>query len=252
MRRLALAPALALASACGPLPAARCAPAAVVIARGTLAYDAALVGDRVIALELDTGFALIVHALDGAIVRRIDLGGPERDLGALAVDDRGAHAWVGGEDQAVRAIALGSGAITATWPIGADVTALAWARTPGAAYVAIGDATGVACLRRAEDGAVLQCVAIADAPITGLAARGDELVVTTAARAWRLALPGLQRRAEGPAPPRPAAPPDARLGGAIRAIHATPHGALVAAWIRTLDDPSVVWFRTDRPAGCPR
>ncbi|MCE9573670.1 MAG: hypothetical protein K8W52_10980 [Deltaproteobacteria bacterium] len=251
MRSIALAPLLALV-ACGPLPPGRCAPAPVVIARGTLAYDARLVGDRVIGLELDTGFALIVHALDGAIVRRIDLGGPDRDLGALAIDDRGARAWVGGEDQAVRAIELATGAITATWPIGADVTALAWVTADDRAYVAIGDATGVACLRRATDGAVVQCVAIADAPITGLAAEADALVVTAGARAIRLALPGLQVRGEAAAPPAPALPPEARFGGAIRARHATPRGVLVAAWIRTLDDPSIVWFRRDRPAGCPR
>jgi hypothetical protein len=236
-----------VATACGPRPDP-CTPAPVVIARGTLAYDAVVVGERVVAIELDTQFALIVHDLaTGAIVRRVDLGGPGRDLPALAVDAAGTRAWIGGEDQAVRAIDLTTGALGPTWPIGADVTALAVVATRAGAYVAIGDATGVLCLRRATDGAAVQCVALAPAPITDLTPVAGELRATAGARAWRLALPGLQDRGAGPAPARPAPPAGVRFGGAIRAVHATRRGVLTAAWIRALDDPSIVW--APRPCG---
>jgi WD40 repeat protein len=59
----------------------------------------------------------------------------------------------------------------ASWRLDDAATAVALA--PDGAYLAHGDASGVLCLRRASDGALLQCVAAHDARVSGLAFDSD-------------------------------------------------------------------------------
>jgi hypothetical protein len=222
-------------------------PCARVLARGTLAYDATALAtrDEVVAIELETRFALVVHdAATGAIRGAVDLGGPERDVDVLAIDPRGATAFVGGRDQAVRAIALDRLAVTATWPVGADVTALA----ATSSWVIVGDATGAVCLRRMSDGALLQCLAAADRRIDDLRLDGADVIVTAGSLAQRYTLPALAAVGRPRVSWTPPFAPPVRLGGAIRAVRATPRGTVVSAWVHTLDDPSIVLI----PQACPR
>ncbi|HTJ42123.1 MAG TPA: hypothetical protein VL463_08505 [Kofleriaceae bacterium] len=218
-------------AACGATPCER------VLARGTLAYDAILDGDVVYGLELETQFALVAHdATTGAVRATIALGGASPDLTAMAISGR--TAYVGGRDQQVRAIDLDRANVTTTWPIGADVTALA----ADGVYVAIGDASGAVCLRRRSDGALLQCLDDGT-PVTALAIDHDTLEVD---HARRYALPSLAPA--GDAPAHTTAPPQVRLGGPIRSVRATPAGTVIAAWVHALDDPSIVLI----PHACPR
>jgi hypothetical protein len=122
----------------------------------------------------------------------------------------------------------------------------------------------VVCLRRAGEGALLQCVVAHDtaidelAPLPGAAA-GLRSRARGEARGW--ALPSLAGRAAGdpPAPPRwggRAVRAEghrvlgeeaggwreiARMRGRVQALAASPAGVLaIAAWIGGLEDPSVV------------
>lgn len=244
------AAAIALA-ACSGTPSSRITlPSdARVLARGSLAY-AARAGDRaVVSIELEERFSLVVRdPATGRERRRVDLGPAERDLVALAV--AGDRAWVGGDDRVVRTIDLASGAVIATWPVGADVTALRWI-APG--WLAIGDATGVVCLRRLGDAALVQCAMLATAPVTALDGGGGLTVVAGDTRStWTV--PALAATAPAPAPawrgkPVTIAGRDvlvggevvARLGERVRSIEVGPGGELIiAAWIARLDDPSVI------------
>jgi hypothetical protein len=180
--------------------------------------------------------------------RRIDLGPAERDLVALAF--AGDRAWVGGDDRQVRTIDLVRGTVIASWPVGADVTALRWL-APG--WLAIGDATGVVCLRRVADAALVQCAALAGEPITALDGGGGLTVVTDATRTtWTV--PALAATGDAPEPSWRGAPVTfagrdvlvggavvARLGERVRSVEVGPGGELIiAAWIARLDDPSVI------------
>lgn len=225
--------------------AARAAPtSARVIERGTLGYAVAFGDGALCTIELELRFALVVRdPHTGAVRARHDLGPAERDLPALAV--AGGRAWVGGADHAVRAIALTTGAVEATWPIGAAVTALA--ATAGGDLL-VGDATGAVCLRRGADGALLQCVAVATGPIGALTVAGPAAIAVVDDRAVRLALPSLA------ASPAPVPPPRlrgrevivhgavvARFAGAARAVAVGPDGTVAAVgWVRDLDDASVI------------
>jgi hypothetical protein len=234
--------ALLAVAACGGAAPGPCAPR--VLARGTLAYDAVHAGDAVYALELETRFALVVHdAATGAVRASIDLGGSTPDLVALAVTPDRAIAFVGGRDRAVRSIDLARGAVAATWPVGADVTALA----ADTSHVAIGDATGVVCLRT-RAGALLQCVADADDAITALAIDGSTLEVRAGSLVRRYALPSLAATDRVRVSWAPDGPLPFRPGGPIRSVRATPHDTVYAAWVHDLDDPSVVLV----PRGCAR
>ncbi|MBK7078435.1 MAG: hypothetical protein IPH44_39835 [Myxococcales bacterium] len=225
--------------------AGRAAPStARVIERGTLGYAVAFGDGALCTIELDLRFALVVRdPRSGAARARHDLGPAERDLPALAVVD--GQAWVGGADRAVRAIGLATGAVEATWPIGAAVTALA-ATADG--NLVIGDATGALCLRRRRDGALLQCVAVADQPIAALRVDGPTVVARAAGRAVRLTLPALVVGATTAAPPEIRGHEVvldgvvvARFAGAARAVARGPDGAIAAVgWVRDLDDASVV------------
>jgi hypothetical protein len=224
-------------------------PGAQVLARGSLAYAARAGDGAVVTIELEERFALIVRDPDNGRERvRVDLGPAERDLVALAV--AGDRAWVGGDDQAVRTIDLATGATLATWPIGADVTALRWL-APG--WLAIGDATGVVCLRRIADAALVQCATLADAPVTALDGGGGLTVVAGATRTtWTV--PALASTSTAPPPTwrnkavtfsgREVLVGEtvvARLGERVRSIEVGPGGELIiAAWIARLDDPSVI------------
>jgi hypothetical protein len=220
-----------------------------VLARGSLAYAARAGDGAIVSIELEERFALVVRdAATGRERRRVDLGPSERDLVALAV--AGDRAWVGGDDREVRTIDLASGAVLASWPVGADVTALRWL-APG--WLAIGDATGVVCLRRLADAALVQCAALATAPITSLDGGGGLTVVAGTDRStWTV--PALA--VTGPAPAMAwrnqvvtvagrevlvGSEVVARLGERVRSVEVGPGGELIiAAWIARLDDPSVI------------
>lgn len=235
---LALTVAIALAG-CGAAAVA----GARVVGRGTLGYAVAYGDDALCTIELELRFALVVRdPVTGAVRARHDLGPAERDLPALAVAD--GVAWVGGADRQVRGLDLATGRVVATWPHGADVTALAIA----GGHLAIADATGAVCLRRRADGALLQCAVIADGPLRALALDGATLVASDDGGAVALSVPGLVARAR-------ATPPStirgrevvldgrvvARFAGPARAVARGPGGrAAAVGWIRELGDPSVV------------
>lgn len=240
---LALALAVVAVGCAGRSSTVRLPAGARVLARGSMAYAVAFASERVVSIELEERFALVVRTVDGRVLGRFDLGPPERDLPALAV--AGEVAWLGGDDQRVRALALTDGAVVTTWPTGTDVTALAVVDD----LLAIADVDGALCLRRLADGALLQCAQLADRPLTGLTAAAGALVVSIGDRRLAVAVPSLR-----PLPP-PGAPAlvargrelrrgpatRVRLAGAIRGFAVDERGRLaVAAWIAGLADPSVV------------
>jgi hypothetical protein len=224
-----------------------------VLARGSLAYAAVATAGAVVTLELEERFALIVRDPDSGRARTtVDLGAAERDLVALAV--HGDTAWVGGDDHAVRTVDLARGAVTATWPIGAPVTALRWL---DGGWLAIGDATGTVCLRRLADAALLQCATLAADPVSRLSpsADGSGLVVESGSERTAWTLPALARTTAVPPPRRwrggeiTVAGREVRagtrvvasLGERVRMVEVGPRGELIiAAWITRLDDPSVI------------
>lgn len=225
--------------------AGRAAPStARVIERGTLGYAVAFGDGALCTIELELRFALVVRdPHSGAARARHDLGPAERDLPALAVVD--GQAWVGGADHTVRAVELTTGAIAATWPVGAAVTALA-ATADG--NLLIGDARGAVCLRRRRDGALLQCVAVAEQPIAALRVDGPAVVVVAGERAARLSLPALVVGSTTAAPREVRGREVvidgvvvARFAGAARAVARGPDGTVAAVgWVRDLDDASVI------------
>ncbi len=258
-RGAAVALATALLACGAPTPAGPTGARVTVVARGTLGYAVAFAGERLVTVELAERFELVIR--DGATGdgRRVDLGPPERDWPALTV--QGARAWVGGDAGEVREIDLATGATRARWPVGAPVTALASTTT----LVAIGDAEGVLCLRRAGDGALLQCLTAHADAIDTIDVDDDEQLVTRTSvagatpevRAWRL--PALAPAQATPAPRRwggrelviAGRTVDVRRGGArtrvvamageVRAVAVGPDGRLaVAAWIAQLDQASIV------------
>jgi hypothetical protein len=278
-RRRAALIALGMLAALGPLGACGGGAGGRVVARGTLAYGAAWHGDDLVTVELAERFELVIRR--GAalrVVRRVALGPPELDLGALAV--AGSIALVGGDDGWIRRIDLGPGLDAGLdaepdagdelerWPAGAPITAIA----ATADYVAIADATGAICVRRAS-GELLQCAALARADAGAeLAIDPDEPAViwsAPGAAARRYSLPALRPLPSGAIPPRRwgdgeltvdpaagivtwthhgAARRLARLGGRVRSIATSRTGRLaIAGWVRALDQPSViVWIAPPR------
>lgn len=140
-----------------------------VAAHGVLTYDAEWAGRELIGIELRERFELVIREAGGAVRLRVDLGAAEYDVGDLAVA-RGT-AWVASADGTARAIDLRTGGITRTWHLGSRGTAIAV--TGDGVYVASGTATGVLCLRRIADQALLQCVVAHQAAISGLAFAPD-------------------------------------------------------------------------------
>jgi hypothetical protein len=231
-------------------------PRRVVVARGTLAYAVAAAGPDLVSIELDERFAVLVRGPDSTAPRlRVDLGPPEADWTALAAAD--GAAYVGGDLGEVRRLDLVTGAVTARWPSGAPITALAVAGD----LLAVGDAGGALCLRRLPDGALLQCAAVADAPITALAVTDPAILtaVSGAVSAWRL--PALTRASNARWRPPVWADGEvvvrgptvaildaegrrrtvATMDGAVRSVAVLPGSRLaIAAWIRALDNPSII------------
>jgi len=240
---------LALAACGAPSPRRGAAPVSVV-ARGTLGYAVAFAGDRLVTVELGERFELIVRDGEGRReLGRLDLGAPERDWPALACD--GDRCWVGGDGGEVAVVALGAAApaIVARWPIGAPVTGLAHA----GGHVAIGDAGGALCLRRAGDGALLQCVVAHAGPIASVGSDRDGVVTRDAAgdaRGWTV--PALAERPPGADQVRMTGRRVERragdgwelvveMAGTVQRVATSPQGDLaVAAWIGALDQASVV------------
>lgn len=132
---------------------------ATVAARGALTYAVAITKKRLVSVELTTRFELVSRTIDdrGKVrgVHRHVLGDPTYDVHALAVDAARSEAWVAMADGTVRAVALG-GQERVRWKIGDVATAVAL--SPDGRFVAVGTATGVVCLRRRADGALLQCM----------------------------------------------------------------------------------------------
>ncbi len=131
------------------------APAPRVLARGVLPYGVAAVGDAIVTVELSERFELVVR--DGLRERRLELGPPEQDLRALAVS--GERAFVGSDAGFIREIDLTAMRVLRSFAVGAPLRALA----ADARYLLSADASGAVCLRRRDDGALLQC-ARADEP----------------------------------------------------------------------------------------
>jgi WD40 repeat protein len=165
----------ACAAAHGPAPVAVAAPLAAValrpagtLSRGGLGYAIGFAdADRVVAIELTTSFELVVRRRDGGELGRARLCDPRFDVGALALTPDGREAFTASADGWVRSVELASGAVRRRWHLGAAGTAIAVSRD--GAYLATADATGVMCLRRLGDGALLQCVTAASGAIGGLA-----------------------------------------------------------------------------------
>ena len=150
-----------------------------VLARGTLAYGVAAGGPLVASVELDTRFRLVLRAPAGT--QSVDLGPPDYDFVGLAVDGAGRRVAVAGLDGTVR-LFFHEGdraAQSASWRLDAAATAVALA--PDGAYLAHGSASGVVCLRRVADGALLQCVAAHEARVTGLAFADAKTLVSAGA-----------------------------------------------------------------------
>lgn len=224
-----------------------------VVARGSLAYAVAFCGERLVSIELVERFAVVVRDADSLReAARIDLGPPERDWPALACDAR--RAWVGGDAGTVAIVDLAAGAIVGTWPVGAPVTGLA----VDGERIAIGDGSGVLCLRRADDGALLQCVVAqvgavdVEGTTGGLVTRapdGDGQVWSTPALARVGPAPTPALRVTGRSVDRrrgEAWERVVRMAGAVQGVAVSPSGAVaVAAWIGALDDASVVLVSSD-------
>jgi len=147
-----------------------------VLARGTLAYGVAAGGPLVASVELDTRFRLVLRARGGS--QSVDLGPPDYDFVDLAVDATGRRVAVAGLDGTVRLFDERA-AQKASWRLDAAATAVALAAD--GAYLAHGSASGVVCLRRVEDGALLQCVAAHDERVSGLAFADAKTLVSAGA-----------------------------------------------------------------------
>lgn len=134
------------------------------LSTGALAYAVAFDGARVVAVELDDAFELVVHGARGGD-RRYPIGDATWDAVDLAVRD--GTAWIAVRDGTVRAVDLAAGRERVRWHLGAPATAVA--ASADGRYIATGDDAGVLCLRRAVDGALLQCVVAHARTVGGLA-----------------------------------------------------------------------------------
>lgn len=146
-----------------------CAAGPEILARGTLAYDVAVgVGGAVVAsIELTDAFALVLRR--GTTVTRTRLGPPELDFVAVAAD--GATVAVAGLDGTVRVFDA-KGGETRRFRLDDAATAVALIGP----YLVHGSASGILCLRRLEDGALLQCVDAHDGRVSALARDEDSVV----------------------------------------------------------------------------
>jgi WD40 repeat protein len=186
-RLIACAAAAALGAGCGaraasaPLAAGAGPTAPAVglahradLAEGLLTYAVGFSDDGrlLVSVELDDAFYLVVRDLSGLPATpstRVRLGPAEHDVVDLAVEGA-RRAWVASSDGLVRAYDLTGGGARGpetTWHLGDATTAVAV--SDDGRHVATGSRAGVLCLRRARDGALLQCVVAHDAPVSALA-----------------------------------------------------------------------------------
>ncbi len=168
----------ALLAACGgAIGASEEPPAELSLARaasrGVLSYAVAFAPGpepRLVSVELGVSFDLVVRAIDpsGAVRERARavLGPPDWDASDLAVVPGGRAALVASAAGTVRAIDLDTARVSATWHLGAAATAVA--ASPDGRLAATGSASGVICLRRLRDGALLQCLVAHAAAVSGL------------------------------------------------------------------------------------
>lgn len=182
---MAFATAMVIA-ACGGARGGGAAPAGMsglrtarVLARGVLAYDVAFdaTGARVFSVELATEVELVVRDLGGkGATKRIRLGGAEWDVVDLAIDPAGARAAAAGLDGRVRLVDVASSRVEAL-PLDAPATAVAY--SPDGRWLATGADSGVLCLRRTSDLAMVQCVVAHEARLAGIAfTPGGEALAT--------------------------------------------------------------------------
>jgi WD40 repeat protein len=150
------------------------------LARGVLAYDVAWNGrgDLLASVELSTRFELVLRDLSRrADPRRIDLGPPDWDVLDVDVDAAGARVAVASLDGTVRVYDAATAAPLASWRLDAGATAVAF--SPDGGWLATGADSGVLCLRRADDGALIQCVAAHAARVSAIAfSPGGEAIAT--------------------------------------------------------------------------
>jgi WD40 repeat protein len=229
---------LFFSSSCAAPPLPRSSPALRidrVLSRGALAYAVALTDDgAVVAVELETDVQLVVRRR-GAAERRLRLGPAEHDVLDLAIAPRTHTAYVASTDGTVRTVDLDALRVTSTWHLGDAATSTAV--SPDGAFLAAGGRTGLFCVRRLADGALLQCVAAHDAAVAALAFSPDGARLATASHDGRVAvwsLPALALLAE------------LRLdaGASANDVAFAPDGALLA--IATSRSPPVL-----RPTGPP-
>jgi WD40 repeat protein len=208
-----------LAACGGPLAFER------VAARGVLGYGVVAAGARVVSVELDGEFRLVIR---GGRELRAALGPPDWDF--VALDARGDIAVVAGLDGTVRLHDLGTGAEIRRWRLEAAATAAAL--SADGRFLATGSAAGVLCLRRLPEGALLQCVVAHAGRIGALAFSGERLASGGAdgvALIW--SVPALRRlaRDEGAAP--------------VNGVAFSPGGALATARGQTI---ATVWVDDHR------
>ena len=195
----------------------------VALARGVLTYALAFAGpERLLAVELDTAFSLRAYARApdadadadadaGARERddrprataapswqtrwRSELGPADYDVVDIAVDHARDQVFVAVRDGTVRGYAIADGALVSTWHLGSAASAVAISADGD--YAATGSEDGVVCLRRREDGALLQC-ALAHAGAIAALAFSDGVLASAAwdgsALVW--SIPSLAIRAK--------------------------------------------------------
>jgi WD40 repeat protein len=164
-----------LASACAGRQSDSAAELALAgtASRGVLSYAVAFAPapePLLVSIELGVTFDLVVRSLDraGALRprARVVLGPPDWDVSDLAIVPARRTALVASSAGTVRAFDLDTGRVTASWHLGAAATSVAV--TPDGRLAATGSASGVVCLRRLSDGALLQCLTAHTGPVSGL------------------------------------------------------------------------------------
>src|SRR5262249_33934160 len=138
-------------------------------------------------------FRLVVR--DGGAPRALRLGPPDYDVLHVALSGDGRLAAVACLDGTVRLLDVAPLAERAAFRLDAAATAVAL--SPDGRWLVHGADSGVLCLRRTDDGALLQCIAAHDARITAIAVAGGAAV--SAGRDGRAIvwdLPSLRIRAQ--------------------------------------------------------
>jgi hypothetical protein len=140
--------------------------------RGVLSYAVAFTSaaELLVSVELGARFELVARSLGPAGElrerARVVLGPPDWDVVDLAPIPGRPAVLVASAAGTVRAVALDAARVTSTWHLGSAATAVAV--SPDGRLAATGSASGVVCLRRLVDGALLQCLAAHTARVSGL------------------------------------------------------------------------------------